>query len=113
MNTDLPLESFNLDGLGEVSDLSEFSETSFSTKLFEVGNNKEWIDSIYFSDLMARTRETVRMEEGPRTSGTSRGDRSDPQGMESPEKLQVKDVKRVKRRRWDPAVTAAELANEN
>ena len=53
------------------------------------------------------------MEEAPRTTGKSRGDRSDPQEMKSLEKLQVKGVKRGKRRRWDLAVTAAEFAKEN
>ena len=63
---------------------------------------------------MARTRKTVRLKVGSRTSGTSEGDRSDPQGMESQEKSQAKGVKRGKRRRrWDPVVTAAELAKEN
>ena len=57
---------------------------------------------------MARTRKMVRMEEGPRTSRMSRGDWSDPQGKESPEKFHVKGVKRKKRRRWDLAVIAAD-----
>ena len=47
--------------------LSDFLET-FSTNLIEISNRGEWIDSIYFSNLMARTRKMVRMEEGPRTS---------------------------------------------
>ena len=50
------------------------------------------------------------MEGGARTSGTSRGERSEVQGMESLAKLQMKSVKRGKRRRWDLAVTAAKLA---
>ena len=55
---------------------------------------------------MARMRKMVRMEEGLRTSGTNRGERSEAQGMESQAKLQVKNVKRERRSRCDPAVTA-------
>ena len=62
---------------------------------------------------MARMRKMVRMEEGPRTSGINRGERSETHGMEYLAKLQVKSVKRGRRRGWDPAVTAAELAREN
>ena len=58
MSTNLWLESSDLDSLGEVSELSEFSGTSSSTKLTEISNEEEWIDSVYFSDLMARTRKT-------------------------------------------------------
>ena len=113
LNANLLLESSNLNGSGEVSDLSELLKTSFSNKLIEVSDKEKWVGLICFSNLMARTRKMVGMDEGPRTSGTSRGDRSDPQGMEFPEKLQVKGVKREKRRRWDLAVTAAKLAKEN
>ena len=95
-----------------MSELSEFLGTSSSTKLTEISNEGEWINSFYFSDLMVRIRKMVRMEEGPRTSGTNRREISEAQGMASPAKLQVKSVKRGKRRRWDPVVTAAELARK-
>ena len=42
---------------------------------------------------MAGMRKTDRMKKGPGISGTSRGERSEAQGKESPAKLQVKSVK--------------------
>ena len=77
LGTDLLLESSNLDSLDEVSELSEFSGTSSSTKLTENGSEEEWINLIYFSDLMARTRKTVRLEDGPRTSVADGWDRTE------------------------------------
>ena len=59
----------NLESLGEVSELSEFSGTSSSTNLTENSIKEEQIDLIYFSCLMAKTRKTIRLEEGPGTSG--------------------------------------------
>ena len=88
--TDVLLENYDLDSLGEVSELSVFSETPTSTKLTENGSKEEQINSIYFSDLMARTRKTVRLEEGPRTSGAGGWDRTEVRGMESQAKLQMK-----------------------
>ena len=48
--------SSDLDSSGEVSELSEFLGTSSSTKLTEISNEEEWIDSIYFHNLMTSTR---------------------------------------------------------
>ena len=69
LGTNLWLENSYLDSSDEVSDMSEFSGTSSSTKLTENSSKEEWIDSTYFSGLMARTRKTLRLEEGPGTSG--------------------------------------------
>ena len=63
------LENSNLDSSDEVSELSEFSGTSSSTILTENSSKEEWINSIYFSGLIARTRKTIRLEEGPGISG--------------------------------------------
>ena len=46
LGTNLLLENSNLDSSGEVSELSEFSGTSSSTKLTENCSEEEWIDSI-------------------------------------------------------------------
>ena len=110
LGTDLWLESSNLDSLGDVSELSEFSGTLSSTKLTENSSKEGWIDSIYFSDLMPRTRKTIRLEEELGTSWAGGQDRTEAQGIECQTKLQMKGTKKGKKTRWDLAVTAAELA---
>ena len=69
LGTNLLLEDSDLDILGEVSELTTFSGTSSSTKLTENSSKEKWVDSIYFSGLMARMRKTIRLEEKPGTSG--------------------------------------------
>ena len=63
------LENSDLDSSDEVSELSEFSATSPSTKLTENGSEEDQVDLIYFSSLMARIRKTIRLQEEPGTSG--------------------------------------------
>ena len=53
LSSDLVLENPNLyspDSLDEISDLSEFSETSSSIELTENSSKEEQVDMIYFSE---------------------------------------------------------------
>ena len=62
---------------------------------------------------MARTRKTLRLEEGSGTSGAGGWGGLDMHGIESRPKLQTKGVKKGRKRGWDLAVTAAKLIREN
>ena len=107
------LEYSNLDSSGKVSELSEVSGTSSSTKLTENSSEEEWVDSIYYSGLMARMRKTIRPEQGPGTSGAGTQGGSEIHGRESQSKAQTKSTKNGKKRRCDPGVMAAELVMED
>ena len=71
------MENSDQDSWDEVSELSEFSGTSSSTKLTENSSKEEHIDLIYFSGkgLMARMRKMMRLEE-PGTFGAGGSSRS-------------------------------------
>ena len=53
-----------MNGSDEVSELTELSEISSSTKLTGIISEKGWVDLIYFSGkgLMARTKTTVKLD---------------------------------------------------